>query len=145
MSKYNVLFKINKKLSINWVILLTIINFFLHTFYINSVYASADGSFNDYCDYRPQHISRYNESSELSINSIDNKFLIFCKILCFPVNCIWHTITFPCQESVFCCDFLRRFGICPEPSSFSHLAVYSDFPDQENHSYDKLMHLKITD
>ena len=39
MSKYDVFFK-TKKLSINWIFLLIIINFFLHIFYIKSVYAS---------------------------------------------------------------------------------------------------------
>jgi len=144
MSEYDRLLKINKQQNINWIILLIIINFFLHIFFINSFYASADGSFNDYCDYRPQHISRYNQSPEIPINSIDNKLVIFCRILCFPINCIWHTITFPCQDFLFCCDVLYRFCICPDPSSFSHSA----FLDEENHyygdPYDKLTHLKIT-
>lgn len=148
MSKYDVLFKKNKQQNINWIILLIIINFFLHIFYVNSVYASVDEKFNGYCDYRPQHISRYNQSPDIPINSIDNQFVIFCGILCFPINCIWHTITFPCQDYL-CCDFLYRFGICAESSSFVHSAVYSDFPDEANHYYgdpiyDKLMHLKIT-
>lgn len=160
MSKYDVFFK-TKKLSINWIFLLIIINFFLHIFYIKSVYASEisylDANFNGCCDYRPQHISKYNQSPKIPINSIDNQFAIFCGILCFPINCIWRTITFPCQDSLFCCDVLYarcaiigegstccgssyypdKFGICAEPFS-SVSTFYSAFPYESNYYYGDL-------